>query len=130
MKASELRIGNWISYRGETDCYVSSLGSKGFETCREHNDLSNGSDDINEYQPIPLTEEWLLKFGFIKEGTEYYKKSNDHGDVLLFYSPRHNKYWYMAAVERVQYNSTKPIEYVHQLQNLYFGLTGEELEIK
>jgi len=51
MKASELRIGNWVNYDGR-NC-----------TIQEPTDLV----DADEFEPIPLTEEWLLNFGFEKE---------------------------------------------------------------
>ena len=64
MNPQELRIGNYVSYRDERECIVSCLGHK-FETENMNNGLACGSDDIQEYKPIPLTEEWLIKFGFV-----------------------------------------------------------------
>lgn len=73
-------------------------------------------------EPIELTEEWLIKFGFKKSGIGY-------GKGLL------NIYMKNAVITypngRVFYNSWAimeyQIKYVHQLQNLYFALTCEEL---
>ena len=63
MKAESLRIGNYIRYRDERNTIVYSLGLT-FATIRMYDEQIVGSDDINEYEPIPLTEDWLLKFGF------------------------------------------------------------------
>ena len=78
--------------------------------------------------PIPLTEEWLLKFGFEKTLNQYKKLtlSNKIGCdnipfIILFLD---NQYQYDDLRFRTN------IEYVHQLQNLFFALTGEELTIK
>ena len=67
---------------------------------------------FNELKPILLTEEWLLKFGFSIFKNMYFIKGmqiwkcND-----LFLCNKNGIY----------------IKYVHQLQNLYFALTGKEL---
>ena len=74
-------------------------------------------------EPIPLTKEWLLKFGFkYKEmyyESEYLTALNDCFIVV----ERVTGFFYVDA-------PNNEIKYVHQLQNLYFALTGEELEIK
>ena len=72
-------------------------------------------------EPIPLTEEWLLKFGFDSK-TLIFRNGNftmtwgNGGDYIDFQTIAGS---YMIHVA-----------HVHQLQNLYFALTGEELEIK
>ena len=60
MEARELRIGNLVRYRDKKDVEVSNLGNS-FETVDLVNGLAYGSDDIREYNPIPLTEEFILK---------------------------------------------------------------------
>jgi len=77
------------------------------------------------YEPVILTDQWLLKFGLLQfehrtdyvfEDIEYYSlnESAIEGWVLLV----NGEYW------------GTDIKHVHQLQNLYFALTGEELRIK
>ena len=74
-------------------------------------------EDNSEYKPIPLTEEWLLKFGFdsMFSGAGYHKNGVEIGN-------NHNGFYILAT--------SYQIEFIHQLQNLYFALTGEELTIK
>jgi len=120
MKATELRIGNWINYIGSGDVQLSSKEA-----------LCNVFDDLeSEYplsSPIPLTEEWLLKFGFKERDDERYR------DIRIC-----NKLYLAIEIKKLEaiigdaIEWTKPIKikYVHQLQNLYFALTGEELTIK
>ena len=80
---------------------------------------------ISDVEPIPLTEEWLGKFGF--EKTAY---------RLVCYE--NNKYIFEMTVEEIGGFSGRRkyfvpvtiVEYVHQVQNLYFALTNQELLIK
>lgn len=82
----------------------------------------------NEYiKPIPLTEEWLLKFGFFVSTRKncYYKNWGTNGVELIVHD-----YHYKGGFEyELGSNKYKVVEYIHQLQNLYFALTGEELTI-
>lgn len=118
MNANELRLKNLLDYRG-TIVEVGNLGYF-FETVKPDTTLSYGSDDIRDYEPIPLTEEWLLKFGFIKvmEKGNYITYSNKTKRIGMY------KNYCIMRGHGVTFN------YVHQLQNLYFALTRTELEIK
>ena len=70
--------------------------------------------------PIPLTEEWLFKFGFkLVESHDDHLYYLEETDFSLNRSFQFNNYY-----KRIE------LKYVHQLQNLYFALTGEELTIK
>jgi hypothetical protein len=109
MKPNELRIGNLVINREDYDVFEIT---EGWEI-----------DNIGLYEPIPLTEEWLLKFGLTKEkdrsmGFNY--TNNSKKFKLVMYKGNY-------GVKRSNYYKT---EYIHQLQNLYFALTGEELTIK
>ena len=94
----------------------------------EYFDFSKFDDKENMYSsivnPIPLTEEWLLKFGF-KLDMEIFNWNatigeNEIGDfkLALRYSERIG--WFFQSKCTV-------LKYVHQLQNLYFAICGEEL---
>jgi hypothetical protein len=112
MKANELRIGNWVEI---------TQPKKGIYTTVEQSTFSTNIE--NNFKPIPLTEEWLLKFGFtnnnvdsIYEIKNYYLEYIQDGN-LNFYFFEYGE-WFIK------------IAHVHKLQNLYFALTGEELTIK
>lgn len=113
MKATELRIGNWAN-NGEKD-YVIDRSSM--------QDIINFSEEdfTTDWKPIPLTGEWLERFGFFKDGEYWYRRP--------------------AKIPPIYWVNSKPLyginlgspslgmfSYVHQLQNLYFALTGEELQ--
>ncbi len=122
MKATELRIGNTVNY--------------------DNKQVTIAWEDLRElylkpirykklYKPILLTEEWLLKFGFeLKDNnlqdellsTFFYHKNNvvdvEFGEGKLYWHDNYTSIYH------------QDILYVHQLQNLYFALTGKELKIK
>ncbi len=80
-----------------------------------------------EFEPIPLTEEWLERFGCKKQTSsakgigefDWYELPNGMDLVWVLSS----KSW--VRIETVE---SVTIKHVHQLQNLYFALTGEELQ--
>lgn len=80
---------------------------------------------IEYIKPISITERWLLDFGF-KDKRDFYEKGK-----LSILSANLKDYYPNG---RVYYNSWAIMEiqpkYVHQLQNLYFILTNEELILK
>lgn len=115
MKASEWKIGNWWT-NGENN-YVMDISTMQDMIIA----LEDGFTDL--YQPIPLTPEWLDRFGFneITSPSHYARR---------FRKNRVDIYWMPNGSFFFRYNQKEiKIEYVHQLQNLYFALTGEELEI-
>jgi hypothetical protein len=126
MKASELRLGNIISFRGNHICLDTN-----YELFKSLVDISRRND--KRYKPIPLSEEWLLKFGFKQCGYEMLSwkhetllPSFDLGGINWadFDEPDYQFLTYKVGDEILR------IDYVHQLQNLYFALTGEELTVK
>ena len=127
MKPTELRIGNLVEIYHASDviCEVSSIHSDSTNsTIRIFNkDKTDtcGCFALRIFKPIPLTEEWLLNFGFYKNiDTELFEKGGFQIEIsvlkCLFYLPEFGD-WH------------KEIEYVHQLQNLWFALTSEELTL-
>jgi hypothetical protein len=120
LTANELRIGNLINYWE----YVSGVWKI---SKVDWADIKIQSiDPIDNYRPIPLTEEWLLKFGF-EVNTDYASEDNNWYDYLKNYV-RISMPYFTYNFENGE--SEIEIKYVHQLQNLYFALTGEELTIK
>lgn len=127
MKAKELRLGNLLDNKGVT-VHVMEIKSDGIE-CGYFSDSIGFYRRFNQStcpNPIPLTEEWLERFSFNTESGEYW--TIDQGEDLLSIEIERHR----ALIGRVyEWEAVaKKIEYVHQLQNLYFALTGEELELK
>ena len=112
MKASELRIGNIVK-QGIIELIVSSL--------IQVRDTIYESEVI---EPIPLTEEWLLKFGFESMYSNYIVKAGDYYNSI---KQDCGKWIYSYDESDAGCYELKEIKYVHQLQNLYFALNDKEL---
>lgn len=115
MKTSQLKLGNIVFHNGS----VKKID--GIQPRWVWVDTMDSVPD-EELEQIPLTEEWLLKFGAKelkpKRGVlkEFVLKT-----VRIEFSNSHNFYYK---------NSKVIISSVHQLQNLFYALTGQELILK
>jgi hypothetical protein len=122
MKASELRIGNWVK-----SADVKQL---------EWHDL----EVADTLDPIPLTEEWKkfsyrvphvkgVQKGWVKDIIYCFIPFNDEHDKPCFFGRRNTDHkreadhWNFTQIE----GETR---YVHQFQNLYFAIRGVEIELK
>lgn len=112
MKAEEIRCGNWI-FDGEQYQQIT-----GIEQDRIHNKYGWCFLDIVE--PIPLTPEILEKAGFEKV-------NHIHG--YTFYSHEKSKICVYEHKTEYRGQSVYHVQFVHQLQNLYFALTSSEFPI-
>jgi len=117
LSSRELRIGNWVHNPVQNINFQVGGSTIAIEHSRELI-----LKDHKGFEPIPLTEEWLLKFGFNKKGFDMKLKG-----FKLTASTRIIKEDRLGAFH---YKGTGSIGTVHQLQNLYFALTNEELTIK
>lgn len=122
IKANELRIGNWVQHSVYINSYikVESLNNDGINLYPFVHDTICETYNFNEIEGIQLSEEILLKCGFVKGYPSYCL----NGFELLY----NNVIGFRFSVEG-QYGWDE-IKYLHQLQNLYFALTQTELEIR
>ena len=134
MEARELRIGNLMELPNGEISKVTGFTENGkvwFVREPKHEECAL---KINQVKPIPLTEEWLLKFGFGEMGLSlgyFYKPICGNFSICSedFIFNINYKRYAVSNVISVDLHGFE-IKYVHQLQNLYFALTGEELTIK
>lgn len=121
MKANELRINNWV-YEVDEDFNRLLVQIGVGDLC----DIECSIDNEGDYEPIPLTAEWLEKFGFENSSIKdkFYTKNTS-----LAISIVGNKFRFIQGNFVCQL-ILRELDYVHQLQNLYFALTGEELTIQ
>lgn len=129
LKATELRIGNWISYRGEKNLVVVSIQSpwRSIQTERYiGSGIYVGSDDLMDYEPIKITEDWLFKFGFEKDKKGYFIKNALISNGLIISAIQIRDVFSIGVSGPFGLVSVK-IKYIHQLQNLYHSITGEDL---
>jgi hypothetical protein len=114
MKANELRIGNLVLSKG-VPVQIEEIM---WETVRH----CFGEFPIDYVEPIPLTEDWFLKFGFYQSMSWTYAIELKGNFKLVYYLGE--KGW---SIGFKSYSDFSNLKYVHQLQNLYFALTGDEL---
>jgi hypothetical protein len=128
MNVQELRIGNLIHYSGS---YLTEDNNEFNESLAAY--LLLVRDEWDFVKPIPLTEEWLLKFGFKKPlDWHCFKLTLNNSDDERFKSSLQVGFAGCGYVQvcRSGINAyAVKCKYVHQLQNLYFALTGEELNV-
>lgn len=118
MKATELRIGNVIMD------YEEIITVDGIDDIDVFN-KNIGDIPLHTINPVQITEEWLLKFGFEKTYESQFRLKYDHPRNYIGYD--FSKTEEKSMEDFRFYGHYIKIKYVHQLQNLYFALTGEEL---
>jgi hypothetical protein len=117
LDSHEIRLGN--SYKIELGDGTYKIGLINLEDIESL--LDDEIDDF--YQALEISEEWLIKVGF-KQVTDIlyvkdYHYGYEFGITNIFVIKNDNNF--------LRY---KHIQYAHQLENLYFALTGEELKYK
>jgi hypothetical protein len=128
--AKDLMINNWIEIdNGEKLKYFYQI------TAHDMEEIDGYGEDC---YPIPLTTEILERCGFEWETD---KKAHlelqlpddglDRKRLAFYYN---NGAYEMLQIYQFDYFggqiNIKPPIYVHQLQNFYYALSGEELEVK
>jgi hypothetical protein len=129
MDAKELRIGNWIMDRGNKEWQINHWENSTKVSAKEPIigicDFTKKpiyghplTEEVDFLKPIELTYQWLDKLGF---------EFKDAGDFGHYYSLE--DFDLNQDYQPINFDCDE-IKYVHQLQNVYFALTGQELEIK
>lgn len=112
IKANELRIGNLVEGKDGVILPVVAFAVEAV----------NGDNRFG-FNPIPLTPEILEKCGFEKNGCFY---NVDNFQLMYGYTREEGKFFHFCLDEIVAF---PPFKYLHELQNLYFALTGKELNV-
>lgn len=138
INTKELMIGNWVLSNQRAreveniheDCINLSYSCGDYEG-------GSGSDyyeEVEDVEPIPLTEQILVDCGFKKSFYDVWSKD---GIGVVYYNGDFwlQVYQYNESIQEHEYNeileaNTPPIESLHRLQNLFYLLTGKQLEIK
>ena len=122
---NELRLGSAVRHSTLGQATISELDKK---SCRVYiNKLHNGKIKAVQYRvdydsinPIPITEEWLLRLGFTY--------SDINGDSGHWQNFSVFSFQILGGEEGFVY-ANRYITTVHQLQNLYQSLCGKELTL-
>lgn len=130
INVNDLRVDNWVMAPKTGLCQVNGIQLHGDKKTYVWV-VADGMEfqhrvEIKKLDPVGLTNEILEKAGFIKGPYDFYiwrgKQEfsitfNDHNEAQL-------------SVGEAEYNVGRKIKYLHELQNLYFALIGEELNIQ
>lgn len=135
---NEIRIGNWIQWEDDSNeqIQVNEITHITGEDYSATNYFFNGGLSL-DFIPIPLTEEWLIKFGFTKHSHYehlFFKDKFRYNinnftvgilrDCAMEGESKKHACGYPSLTDMVSCGN------VHQLQNLYWCLCGKELELK
>ena len=131
IQANELRKGSWVKRNDSNVCVTQILWNR-VEVVRDKNGKKKYYEcPFEDLAPIELTPESMSGFGFIKH--ELFPHLN------VFY---HSKYYMTINIIANTYEVSFGLiaesiamvyqknMYLHQLQNLFFSLTNEELTIE
>ena len=113
MRANEVRITNLVEYK----CKVYTVG-----------ELFNFTNNT-QWTPIPISEEYLLRFKFKQQHKEFEIPITKHKKLGIGLN---GERWYFGICTPTECYSYYThmigyIDYVHQLQNLYFSIKDKEL---
>ena len=119
MKANELRIGNYVNLTKDNFKTVNLYQLEGFDIYKLD------ESECFDIKPIPLTEDWLFKLGFVfKDMTwTYIKLKNNIKATIVFFDCWNIKIEGDGIL--IEYTGYPKI---HELQNM-FSIIGEELTI-
>jgi hypothetical protein len=127
--AKDYRIGNYVQYDGRV-FQIETIALL-YPTLNT-NEFGIGVVDWNNLKPIPITEEWLLQNGFDYftsfdgDGCEFY---NYKLKCVCVFNSEYSDKWNVIITDNEwqQFQLEYNIEYVHEIQNLFYALTKEEI---
>jgi len=145
IEAKELRIGNLVTDEFYDSCKtiieVDSISDRGINLFIEDDGnypecaqtWIESEKRFDTIFGIPLTDEWLFKFGFSKNENDVLQIETTLMPLSITLSDNYPDEKYKAWVyedEKSRYHIiSNNIKHVHQLQNLYHALTNEELTL-
>lgn len=130
--AADLRVGNYVNW-GDTLGTITQITYDGWIGLKYDTDKYRVLH-VDMVNPIPLTEEWLVKLGCKMRLALFYPFNGGANNIILNYV--NDSYYPILTQEpemscdECQMVSLNKIEFVHEFQNLIYALTNTELTIK
>lgn len=133
MEVRELRKGILVYYGVPEGKPVKVTGfypmDEDILVCTENEYGPNAERGVDFMLPVPLTPKLLEKCGFKSLGsTDFWDRDLGKNIGQICLNPDNGAVWLCRNTIDARTNPTS-VYYLHQLQNLFFALTGEELEI-
>lgn len=127
MEARELRIGNLVYYFNralpipiQKIITIETITEGGVNHLFAEEGLYE--KEFKDLNPIPLTPEWHLPLGFDVDG----RTMSLDDKAELFLERIGDEIWLICSSGHPQ--KIKKIDFVHEVQNIYSTLTGEEIK--
>lgn len=129
IQANELRIGNIVKDEDGNYRFISHVHKNyiGLSSVR-YPQLYSMPHDLDEIEPVQISEEILLKCRAVRGSVTMYFIPIPSIKCEIHATWFHNQYVIELQNDRIPI--VTEVKYLHQLQNLYFALTGKELEVK
>ena len=124
MKEIDLMIGKYYTHNGNWN-YADYKGVFNFNS-RDWYAIGESTLFIEDIEPIELSEEILLKCGFDEISRDGLNIRYDFEPYKFGYLDYYNG---KIIVTFQSQKISEEIKYLHQLQNLIFALTNEELTV-
>jgi len=133
---TDLRIGNIVyTYDNQQDnidqeCIITAINDNGTLGFRWPDEDYNCNAPLEDFEGVPISEEWLERFGFLYCDDPNFDK---HANAKMFYSKGIQIGIRVDDLRCPSFYMGYPIRgivYIHQLQNIFYFLTGTELTLK
>lgn len=128
--ANEIRIGNFFYIR-------ESEHAQQVKNIFEDKVLLYGYDkhyNIEQIRPLPISPVFLAQFGFIRSDRRDFDVEwgiiFNGGDLIIIHEKTLNVSLFSKNDLRGAGLQLEHVKYFHQLQNLYFSISGEDLRFK
>ena len=132
MNKKVFRIGNLVDFRGQVETiYQIKNSGVDFFRGKTKNGVITQSYLWDAIQPITITNDWLIKLGFQLYPSGYFCLNlKDKNTYLSIGAILHRKINLIIEQDGNAFSTELGhIAFIHEIQNLYFALTGKELVV-
>lgn len=121
IKVNGIRLGNYVNYMDYIVEIGEIRGDKKIRTISEKKRKLSGLFSIENLKPIPLTEEWLLRFGYKETEEDLFENETC---LSIWRDPKTFNGFLADWADK----TICEVKHVHNLQNLHFSFANEELQ--
>jgi hypothetical protein len=130
MTSNEIRRGNVVAYKGKpATLFVVDKITATQATVIGIKDNSSHTYVAGNLAPVPITADLCRKLGFIERLPglpEFYLPIDDRSEIAV----NEDRAFYAFSANNFNFWADKPLMFLHEIQNVYFLLSGKELDAK